>query len=213
MCCPYWSKLPEEGEKRVRSARVQGTRDSAFESSNSGEERAATTRKRDACGGDARARKRLAGDLRGMSRFRFAARFADARPIASSQRGACETTAKFSTQFKNAAFNFAARITDDWYTIPSSEFYKELFRLRRIPYAGSVKRPQYIGHLTNDLLYERLAPGVLVELRRLTPRDDRGRLKTHFHRRLSEDVGHPKLLQHLSAVTALNESVRRMGAV
>jgi hypothetical protein len=25
----------------------------------------------------------------------------------------------------------------------------------------------------------------------------------HLHRRLTEDVGHPKLLQHLSAVTAL----------
>jgi hypothetical protein len=83
------------------------------------------------------------------------------------------------------------------------EFYKEMFRLRGIPYREDVKRPQYIGHLTNDLVYSRLAPGVLDELRRLTPRSDKGRLKTHLHRRLTENTGHPKLLAHLSAVTVL----------
>jgi hypothetical protein len=61
----------------------------------------------------------------------------------------------------------------------------------------------FIGVLTNDLAYARLAPGVLDELRRQTPRDEKGRLKHHLHRRLTEDVGHPKLQQHLSAVTAL----------
>jgi P63C domain len=83
------------------------------------------------------------------------------------------------------------------------EFYQELFRLRNLNYDGGVKRPKYIGVLTNDLVYSRLAPGVLDELRRQTPRNDKGRLKHHLHRRLTEDVGHPKLLQHLSAVTAL----------
>jgi len=87
-------------------------------------------------------------------------------------------------------------------TFPT-DFYKEMFRLRQIPYRSDVKRPQYIGVLTNDLVYARLAPGVLDELRRVTPRDEKGRLKHHLHRRLTEDVGHPKLQQHLSAVTAL----------
>jgi hypothetical protein len=90
-----------------------------------------------------------------------------------------------------------------WVETFPTDFYKELFRLRKLPYDGSVRRPKYIGHLTNDLVYSRLAPGVLDELRRLTPRDEKGRLKHHLHRRLSEDLGNPKLLQHLSAVTAL----------
>lgn len=98
---------------------------------------------------------------------------------------------------------FIAKELRAWILTFPAEFYKELFRLRNIPYTGTVKRPQYIGHLTNDLVYARLAPGVLDELRRRTPRDDKGRLKTHLHRRLTDDVGHPKLLQHLSAVTAL----------
>ena len=31
------------------------------------------------------------------------------------------------------------------------DFYRELFRLRNLPYpASTVKRPQYFGHYTND---------------------------------------------------------------
>jgi len=98
---------------------------------------------------------------------------------------------------------FIAKELRKWVQTFPPEFYRELFRLRNLKYDGSVKRPQYIGVLTNDLVYSRLAPGVLDELRRQTPRDDKGRLKQHLHRRLTEDVGHPKLLQHLSAVTAI----------
>lgn len=98
---------------------------------------------------------------------------------------------------------FIAKELRPWVRTFPTDFYKEMFRLRKIPYREDVRRPQYIGVLTNDLVYSRLAPGVLDELRRLTPRDDKGRLKTHLHRRLTEDVGHPKLQQHLSAVSAL----------
>jgi hypothetical protein len=40
-------------------------------------------------------------------------------------------------------------------------------------------------------------------LKRVTPRDERGRHKTQLHRRLTEDVGHPKLLEHLAAVVGI----------
>jgi len=90
-----------------------------------------------------------------------------------------------------------------WVKIFPADFYRELFRLRGLPYKGSVKRPQYVGHLTNDLVYSRLAPGVLDELRRVTPRDDKGRLKNPLFQRLTENLGHPRLLEHLASVTAL----------
>lgn len=98
---------------------------------------------------------------------------------------------------------FIAKELRPWVSTFPADFYQELCRLRGIPYNGTVKRPRYIGHITNDLVYRRLAPGVLDELRRVTPRDEKGRLKSHLHRRLTEDVGHPKLLQHLGAVTAI----------
>lgn len=98
---------------------------------------------------------------------------------------------------------FIAKELRKWVRTFPPDFYQEMFRLRNLKYGSNVKRPQYIGVLTNDLIYSRLAPGVLDELRRQTPRDEKGRLKHHLHRRLTEDVGHPKLLQHLSAVTTL----------
>lgn len=88
-------------------------------------------------------------------------------------------------------------------TFPDN-FYRELFRLRGWRYTPfSIARPAYVGTLTNDIVYARLAPGVLDELRRLTPRDSKGRLKNRLFQHLTEDVGHPRLREHLEATTAL----------
>ena len=84
------------------------------------------------------------------------------------------------------------------------EFYGELFRLRGLEYPSeSVKRPQYFGHLTNDIVYKRLAPGVLDELKRVTPRDEKGRAKTKYFQRLTSNLGYPKLREHLGSVVTL----------
>lgn len=84
------------------------------------------------------------------------------------------------------------------------EFYKEMFRLRGLAWNKlSVKRPLYIGRLTNDIVYERLAPALLRELQSRNPRDEKGRRATKHHQWLSEDIGHPALAQHLHAVIGL----------
>lgn len=91
-----------------------------------------------------------------------------------------------------------------WAKTFPDDFYRELFRLRGWQYSPfSVKRPMVVGHLTNDIVYQRLAPGVLDELKKLTPKDDKGRRKHKFFMRLTEDVGHPRLREHLAAVIAL----------
>lgn len=90
-----------------------------------------------------------------------------------------------------------------WVKTFPADFYKEMFRLRGIPYDGSPKKPQYIGHLTNDLIYARLAPGVLEELKRIAPKNDKGKRKGKLFQNLTETVGNPRLLEHLAAVTTL----------
>lgn len=90
-------------------------------------------------------------------------------------------------------------------TFPS-EYYEELFRLRGLSYPPENPRfrPQYFGVLTNDIVYERLAPGLLEELKKKAAKDER---KAHLHRRLTQEVGHPKLREHLaSVVTAMKLS-------
>lgn len=81
------------------------------------------------------------------------------------------------------------------------EFYKEMFRLRGLAWDKlSVKRPQYIGKLTNNIVYERLTPGVLDELKLRNPKDEKGRRSHKHHQWLTDDIGHPALAQHLHAV-------------
>lgn len=84
------------------------------------------------------------------------------------------------------------------------DFYKHLFRLKGLPYPPkSMKKPQYVGHWTNDIIYRRLAPGVLKELKRKNPRQPSGHRKRKFHQYLTRDWGIPELTDHLSNVTFL----------
>jgi hypothetical protein len=64
------------------------------------------------------------------------------------------------------------------------------------------KRPGVVGKWTNDF-YERLAPGVLAEIQRTVPRDEKGRPKVRYHQMLTEQVGHPKLREFLEGIKAL----------
>ena len=106
-------------------------------------------------------------------------------------------------------------LTDEfakWSRVFPDEFYKQLFRLRGVPYPPPGKhrnwRPSYIGHLTNDIVYSRLAPGVLKKLRELNPRVESGRRKRLHHQHMTRDYGDPALKEHLSNVIFLMRGCR-----
>ncbi|WP_234450864.1 P63C domain-containing protein [Paracoccus sp. MC1862] len=83
-------------------------------------------------------------------------------------------------------------------------FYREIFRLRGWSWnAMSVARPGVVGRYTNDIVYERLAPGILEELQRLNPTHEEGGRARKHHQFLTDDIGHPALAQHLHAVIGL----------
>jgi len=84
------------------------------------------------------------------------------------------------------------------------EFYQEIFRLKGWSYdAQSNKRPMMMAQITADVIYRRLAPGVLSELRRLTPPNENGRRRNKLHQWLTPDVGHPALNRQLTRVVDL----------
>lgn len=87
-------------------------------------------------------------------------------------------------------------------TFPA-DYYEHLFRLRGLDYRfDSVKRPQYFGCLTNDIVYKRLAPNVLSELKKAVRRNEAGRPTHKYFQRLTANLGYPKLREHLGAVVA-----------
>ena len=92
-----------------------------------------------------------------------------------------------------------------WTKTFPDEFYKRMFELKNWPINNprTLKRPSVVGKYTNDIVYERLAPGVLEELKRVNPIDEKGRRKQKHHQWLTGDVGHPKLREHLIGIIAL----------
>lgn len=84
------------------------------------------------------------------------------------------------------------------------EFYGEIYRLRKWEWKGmKVNRPQVVAAYTKDIVYDRLAPGILKKLEEVNPIDERGKRKAKHHQWLTTDVGNPALSQHLHAVIAL----------
>jgi len=100
--------------------------------------------------------------------------------------------------------DFIAKELQDYVSTFPSDYYREMFRLRGLEYPrDSVKRPGYFGSITNDVVYKRLAPGVLEELKRVTPKLTSGRHKDKLFQRLTANKGYPKLREHLGAVVTM----------
>jgi len=92
------------------------------------------------------------------------------------------------------------------------EFYELMFKLRGWQWKGMhINRPSVVGKYTNDLVYERLAPGVLTELKRLNPKDEQGQRKSKHQQWLTEDIGHPALQKHLNMLIGFERASANWG--
>ncbi len=101
---------------------------------------------------------------------------------------------------------FVAKELQKWVGTFRLDYYEQMFRLWKVRYdrnKPTMKRPQFFGVLTNNIVYERLAPGLLHELRKKNPPNEKGQRSNKHFQHLTTDIGHPKLLEHLAAVTAL----------
>lgn len=93
----------------------------------------------------------------------------------------------------------------EWAKRFPDSFYEAIFKLRGWTYDPStVSRPAVIGRYTREIVYARLAPGILAELEeRNPPKTAAGNRSVKHHQFLTDDVGHPSLQEHLVGVIAL----------
>ncbi len=98
---------------------------------------------------------------------------------------------------------FIAKELQPWTKTFPYEFYEQIFRLKGWPGPEGNKRSPLIGLYTNNLVYDRLAEGVLEELKRLNPTIATGQRRHRHHQWFTPDFGHPKLKEHLAGVMAL----------
>ncbi len=98
---------------------------------------------------------------------------------------------------------FIAAELQPWTRTFPYTFYEQIFRLKGWGSAEGMPRPSVIGHYTNDFVYDRIAPGVLNELRSLNPVLPQGWRRNRHHQWFTPEFGNPKLKEHIEGVTAL----------
>jgi P63C domain len=85
-----------------------------------------------------------------------------------------------------------------WAKTFPDEFYQNIYKLKNWPWPGMSKnRYSVVAHYTNDLVYERIAPGLREELERKNPKNEKGRRLAKNFQWLTSNIGHPMLAQHL----------------
>jgi len=108
----------------------------------------------------------------------------------------------------------------DWQQAFHLNFYKEIFRLWGVPFTDKYikRKPQFIGGLTNELVYKNLPKGVFVldALKTKTPKTKGGNFKYRLHQSLTADVGREALkkviysIETLAAISETKEQFRKL---
>jgi hypothetical protein len=88
-----------------------------------------------------------------------------------------------------------------WVRTFPGDYFKHLCRLKGVQLRPDMKLPQYFGHLTNDIVWRRIASGLLKALK--DRREDRGKPSNKLFQWTSDEVGKPELLLHLGMVVGL----------
>src|SRR5690606_29056484 len=81
----------------------------------------------------------------------------------------------------------------------------QLFRLYGLQYppvGNKSWRPSFFGKITNEVVYNRLAPELLPELKKAASKAER---KSRLHQWLTQDIGHPKLREHLASLVTIQK--------
>jgi hypothetical protein len=112
-------------------------------------------------------------------------------------RDAQELQTILAAYLSNERLKWAARFP--------TEFYRQIYRLWgwTWPTNGSRRTPE-VGKLTNRLVYEKMPPMVLAELRERNPkRPGKHWREAKHHQHLSENLGQPQLHDHLMQLVAI----------
>ncbi len=103
---------------------------------------------------------------------------------------------------------YVAKDIRQWVRTFPRSFFEQLCRLRDIPFPANMRLPQYIGHDINNLVWDRLAPGIKEELRKRNPAIE-GRRKHKHHQFLTVNIGNPRLLHHLGMLEGIASGFQR----
>ncbi|WP_336709841.1 MULTISPECIES: P63C domain-containing protein [unclassified Cedecea] len=96
---------------------------------------------------------------------------------------------------------FIAKEMRPWVKVYPPEFFEELCRLRGVPFKANMRKPQYFGHLVNNITYDRMAPDLKAILKEERAKANKQGAK--MHQFLSEGVGNEMLQKRFSGIVTL----------
>lgn len=103
--------------------------------------------------------------------------------------------------------SYIAKEIRPWIMTFDEEYYKQIYRLLGWDWeafkSSKKNHSQYVGRITNRVVYEKLAPGILEELKRINPKGKKGARKSRHHQHLTENHGYRELIKHISAITTV----------
>ena len=93
-----------------------------------------------------------------------------------------------------------------WSKTFPDDFWQKLVKVKGYDSYYAMKRPAFVGHWVNDIVYSRLAPGIKDKLKEINPRLSSGERNKKHHQHLTEDYGLPELKDHLNKVMVLMDA-------
>jgi hypothetical protein len=85
-----------------------------------------------------------------------------------------------------------------------NEFFKQIYRLHGWDWPKVNKNhPQYVGKLINDYIYKKLPPGILEELEKINPTNEKGIRNHRHHQFLTDNIGDDNLQKQITQVVTL----------
>lgn len=94
-----------------------------------------------------------------------------------------------------------------WFKRFPDEYYENIYKLRGWTWQGMGKnRYSVVSHYTNDLIYERMLPGLTQEFDLRNPKNAKGNRKRKNHLLLNDDAGDKLFSQQMFTVLALQRA-------
>lgn len=106
-------------------------------------------------------------------------------------------------ELQNKLAEMLAKNMREWVKTFDDHYYEQLCRLRKVPYPNEKHiYPSFLGNDTNNIIYDRLAPGIRQKLKEEQKRHKR---KGKMHQYLTGDVGYPALIKRVTEIATLME--------
>lgn len=93
-----------------------------------------------------------------------------------------------------------------WSKVFPDAFWEKLLRVKGYESYIGMKRPSFVGHWVNDIVYDRIAPGIRQKLKELNPRTESGNRRFKHTQFMTLDHGIPELKEHLTKSMVLMDA-------